>query len=137
MKSWGSANVDIRYCTVIRTAGGMRIEPIQGKLGMLKLSQKYVVNRETLAKYQSSPQLPLSVKNAVKELYDAVYKNVEVLLDVINQELAQNPDHILHEDDGNSNLFGAAFRAFLDKRIWLKPKQEAVMAAISDYLNSQ
>lgn len=53
----GKANLDIRYCTLTRTAGGFRYEPIQGKLGILNLSQKHVTNRKTLAKFQSSPKL--------------------------------------------------------------------------------
>src|ERR1700731_4829806 len=48
----GKANLDIRYCTVVRTAGGFHYEPIQGKLGILNLSRKYVTNRQTLAKFQ-------------------------------------------------------------------------------------
>ena len=133
----GQANLDARYCKVIRTKGGFHTEPIPGKLGILNLSKKYVTGRQMLAKFQSSAQLPPSVQDAVKELDVAVATNVAVLLDVINERLADKPNEVLREEDGNSPLFGATSGAFLDKRIWLKPKQEAIMSAMSDYLNAQ
>jgi len=133
----GQVYLDNRYCKVVRTAGGFRAEPIPGKLSTLNLSRKYVTNRQTLAKFQSSPQVPLAVRNALKELDEAVKGNVQVLLSVINDKLAENPDNILCEENANSPLFGATSGAFLAKRIWLKPKQEAVMSAITDYLKTQ
>ncbi len=133
----GTAILDSRYCKVDRTAGGFHYEEVPGKLGTLNLSSKFISSRQTLAKFQASPQLPATVRNAVKELDSAVYSNAQMLLDVINDELAKHPNNVLLEDDGTSPMFGAVSGAFLDKRIWLKPKQEAVISAIEAYLNDQ
>jgi hypothetical protein len=133
----GRAILNARYCKVTRTAGGFHTEQIPGKLGILNLSNKYVTGRQTLARFQSSPQLPSSIQDAVKELDVAIAANVTVLHDVINEKLASNVNHILQEEDGNSPLFGATSGAFLAKRIWLKPKQEAIASTIKAYLNAQ
>lgn len=130
----GQSNLDSRYCKVIRTAGGIRYEEIPGKLGILNLSAKYVASRQTLAKFESSPKLPFIVRTTVKELNKAALDNVLLLHEVINQKLAGNQDEILHDDDGSSPLFGATSGAFLERRIWLGPKQEAILSEIRQFL---
>ncbi len=133
----GQAILSANYCKVTRTAGGFTTEPVPGKLGILNLSKKYVINRRMLAKFQSSPQLPLAITNAIKDLDQAVADNAQLLLDVINQKLAENPARILREEDGGSPLFGATSGAFLDKCVRLKPKQTKVMSEIRRYLNTE
>jgi len=133
----GQAMSDATSCKVTRTAGGFRIDAIPGKLGMLNLSKKYVASRQTLAKFQSSAQLPLAIRNAVKDLDQAVVGNAQLLLEVINQKLAENPANILREEDGTSPLLGATSGAFLDKCTRLKPKQEEIISAIRRYLKTQ
>ena len=98
------------------------------------MSRKYTINTQKLAKFQSSPQLPIAIRNAIGDLDQAVTKNPTVLLEVINEKLTEDPDGIIFEEDVTSSQFGATAAAFLDKRIWLKPKQEAIMTTISQYL---
>lgn len=133
----GQAILDTRYCRVDRTAGGFHYEPIPGKMGILNLSAKFVSNRRILAKFQDSPQLPIAVKDAIKQLDSAVHQNAQTLLDEINRQLAEHPENVLSDDNGQSPLFGAVSGAFLKKRVWLKPKQEAILSAIENYLNAQ
>src|ERR1039457_242682 len=130
----GKALLSALHCKVTRTAGGFHTESIPGKLGILNLSLKHVTNRQTLAKFQSSHQLPLAVRDAIKELDKAVGQNVEILLDVINEEMVENPENVFREEDAKSPLFGATSGAFLDKRVWLKPKQEEIIKQVRLYL---
>jgi hypothetical protein len=133
----GQAMLNSNYCQVIRTAGGFRTEPIVGKFGILNLSKKYVAGRQRLAKFRSSPRMPVSIQKAIERFDQAIVENAEVLLDVINENLAENPGNILHEEDGSSSLFGATCGAFLKKCIRLKPKQEEIMSAIRLHLGTQ
>jgi hypothetical protein len=133
----GKALVCSNYARVDRTAGGFHMEAIPGKLGVLNLSHKYHANRQALAKFYSSHQLPTPAREAVKQWDKAVEQNASILLDVINEKMAENPQNIFREEDGNSPLFGATSGAFLDRRIWLKPKQEKISDEVRRYLNIQ
>jgi hypothetical protein len=133
----GQAMIDLHYCKISRTAGGIQYHAIPGRLGILNISRKYVTNRQTSAKFQASAQLPASITNTVRQLDAAVAANAQLLHDVINKELAEHPDNILFDEDGNSPLFGATSGAFLDRRILLKPRQERIMSAIAAYLKAQ
>jgi hypothetical protein len=132
----GKAILSAVYSKVTRTAGGIRPEPIPGKLGILNLSLKHVSNRQTLSRFQSSHQMPLAIRDAIKKLDEAVEENVQTLLDVINEKMVENPENIFREENGTSPLFGATSGAFLDKRVWLQPKQEEIIEQVRRYLKT-
>jgi hypothetical protein len=132
----GKSTVDAKYCTIARTAGGVRVEPLPGKLHILNLSNKHVSNRQVLAKFEGSLHLPLAVRNALSEFDKAVVENTHILLDTINAKLVENAENIVQEENGNSPLFGATSGAFIDRCIRLKPKQEKIISEIRRYLKT-
>jgi hypothetical protein len=131
----GQATLSSRYSKVTRTEGGFQQEPIPGKLGILNHTAKHVSNKKLLERFGASHLLPIAIREAVKELHKAVVTNIHTLLDVINEVMTENPRKIIQEDNGESPLFGATYSAFLKKRVWLAPKQEAILKEIRAYLN--
>ena len=132
----GKANLCNKYCTVERTAGGIKVEAFRGRLHILNLSKKHFDNLQTLAKFEASLRLPLEIRNAVGAFYKAVVENTHILLDTINDKLSEDPRNVLEEQNGDSPLFGATSGAFIDRCIRLKPKEEKIAAEARRYLKT-
>jgi hypothetical protein len=133
----GKAHLDLTYgASISRSAGGIIYHDNPKRLNILNTSGKFVSSTETLRRFETSTLLPAKIKDAVMELRGAVNDNISILHQVINKEIEKNPDHIIHESDGDSPYFGGCSGAFLDKRVWLEPKQKAIISAIEEYLNS-
>src|SRR5207248_5413865 len=90
-----------------RTAGGIKVDALPGQMHFLNLAKKHFENRQRLAKFESSPQLPLTIRNAITELAKAVIENTHILLDTINDRLAENPENILQDQNGEFPLLGS------------------------------
>jgi hypothetical protein len=75
-----------------RFGGGFQYDPPDDKrVFLLVLPNEYSVGKKVLLKHENSSELPAAVVVAVKNFDDAVYKNADKLLHVLNAALKKRP----------------------------------------------
>jgi hypothetical protein len=133
----GSAMADRRYCYITYNKNGVsRLNFIPGKLPLLDLSSQYSTARQKLVKFESSAEMPPKVAGAIKDFDNTIQSNTVILLDVINEKLAQDTNNIIQNDDPKSPNFGAVSLTYNHRIIPLEPRADEVIKQIKTYLKS-
>jgi hypothetical protein len=128
---WSLAGDQVR-----RMGGGFVSDPQDGKrVYILALPAAYSTSKKRLEEFENSSELPTSVIQPVKDFDDAVTKNANKLLHVLNDSLQRNPDYFLHYEDFNTpEYFHKIDSLWLDAFVQLAPKSQKVRASIRQYL---
>lgn len=129
----GQARLDLRYVKVDTNNPG-RMQLIPGIIGLINTSKKYIESRRLLMQFYSSAELPVNVTNALKVFDKAIEDNSTLMIEVLNESLAENIENIISDDKELSPCFGNTSRLYWSRFIQLKPKADVVSASIRDYL---
>src|ERR1700722_470288 len=81
------ANVQVynKYAHIVRpNGGGFRVDPIPGVVGPRILSKKYLVAKQVLLPFETSPQMPTVVQDSIKAFDKTVDDDRDLLIEVIN-----------------------------------------------------
>jgi hypothetical protein len=132
----GQAIFNPNYLHMTQVNGSPRADPIPGKVGILIVSKQYVASRRQLAEFAASPLVPADVQKSIKALDETVVHNSYLMIDVINEQLAQDPNNILRGDDLNSPYSAVTANAYLRRFVELKPKADDVLAKIRAFLKT-
>jgi hypothetical protein len=102
----GQAVLDTRFNRVIRTPEGLiRSEFLPNTIGLVNASKKYTENKKMLLEFETSPNMPSTVRIAVKELDEAVGENIVKFLFVVNEAWKENPKRVIDDDRQSSPFF--------------------------------
>jgi hypothetical protein len=127
------SRIDIRYANI----SGVNVAHVQwipGNIGLINTSKKYNESRRLLAQFYSSAQLPVEVVRTLKDFDKAIEDNLVLMIEVLNERLADNAEKIIDNDKYSSPRFGNMSNLYWSRFIKLRPKAEAVSAAIRAYL---
>lgn len=125
------ANLSVPY------KGRAEVRFIINDIPWIKTSQKYDVNREKLKQFEESGTLPSNVRDAVKSFEGALDKNIGIMLDVLNNEVRQDPYRIIYEDDTSSPYYLSVDTDYAGASEPLEPKRREISDQIRKYLNVQ
>src|SRR6266853_391274 len=119
-----------------RFGGGFQFDPPDDKrVYLLVLPNEYTVGKKVLLKFEKSSELPTPVIKTIKDLDDAVYKNADKLLHVLNSALKKDPDYYLrYEDQSSPYYFHQVDAMWLDNFIQLRPEADKIGDAIRQFL---
>jgi hypothetical protein len=133
----GNVEVYYKYVHLVRpNGGGFRVDQIPGVLGSLILSKKYLLAKQVLLPFETSPQMPTMVQESIKAFDKTVDDDRALLIEVINEKLAQDKNNIILENDLKSPYFGVTNTAYIKRFVPLKPKADDVLAKIRDFLKA-
>jgi hypothetical protein len=133
----GNVAVYYKYEHVTRpNGGGFKADPIPGVVGTLAISKKYLVAKQVLLPFESSPWMPTAVQDSIKAFDKTVEDNTNLLIEVINEKLAQDKNNIILENDLKSPYFGVTNAAYIKRFVPLKPKADDVLAKIVAFLKA-
>lgn len=116
--------------------GGPIHKPVHGKIGILNTSSKYEANKSKLAKFRFSVQLPGDIRDALTELDKAVYQNVELMFDVINEKFAQNARNLTDFNKPESRFRDVMWNDYCDRFIQLVPKRDDVVSTARNFIDN-
>jgi len=113
---------------------GHHAEPIDGRVGWINVSAKYVQSRATLNRMADSPRLPTGVIRQLKRLNLAVETNSTTMTAVLDEAMVTDQRRFTNYANG-----GAPEYAWINNTYWhrfqkLKPIAEDVGAEIRKYL---
>lgn len=129
----GRSIINLKYVKVDANDPA-RMQLIPGKIGLLNISKKYIESRRLLVQFYSSSQLPVEIVNTLKDFDKAIKDNTNLMIEVLNERLADNIENIFGDDKDSSPCFNGTSRPYWSSFIQLRPKAEAVSIAIRDYL---
>jgi hypothetical protein len=79
--------------------------------------------------------LPTPIIDSIKQLDDAVYKNADKLLHVLNDAIKKDPDYYLrYEDQTSPQYFHQIDAMWFDKFIQLRPQAEKIRDSVRVFL---
>jgi hypothetical protein len=131
----GNARIDLRYVAVGRDAAGtVVVNMIPGKIGIINTSKQFALNRAKLFTFESSLDLPSEIRNSVRDFDKTLDDNMALMLVVMNEQFAGDPNSIIEDETKNSPLWGVIENAYFKKFIALRPKADNVVDAIRRYL---
>ena len=133
----GNFNLSLKYVHVSSMGGADHspvLQEIPGKAYRIYCSVKYLQARQELQRLASFTEVPSSIRNKINSFSEALDKNLDILLDVINQDLDENPDRLAHNDDEKSRYAGAATNTYNKASVQLKPLADDVISEIRNYL---
>jgi hypothetical protein len=98
---------------------------------------RYNESRRTLVELYSSAQVPALIAVALKDLDDVIEKNSTLMIESLNESLAQDPRSIIESEQIESPFYGSASGSYWMKFIPLGPKVDAARFGLRDYLNTK
>ncbi len=121
---------------VRRYGGGFQYDPPDGnRVYLLALPNEYTLGKKVLFKFQNSSELPTPILRAIKDLDEAVYKNADDLMHVLNTALKKDSDYYLRYDDQTSpEYFHQIDAMWLNHFVQLRPKADKIRDAIRKYV---
>jgi hypothetical protein len=130
----GQAQIDIRYAKLSNVNNAAHYERIPGKFGLINLSKKYAENLKRLNEFVASAMIPDDVAKALANFRDTVTADTSLIFDVINDCFQANPNQVFQNETYGAPLYGAVTGAYAVRFLPLRPKANAVNAAIRKYL---
>ena len=115
--------------------GGIHsFEFIPGRVAMVNLSKRHLENERKLKRFIDSAQVPRDVVEALKKIAAAVEKNVEAMIDLLDEALQASPENFIHHDKPKETRAG-----WINNQYWrrfenLKPLAAEVSEAIRRHL---
>lgn len=135
-QGWLRAIFDTRYLPITKMPSGTpQVEVIPGVVGILRLPAKYTTTEQMLRSFESSPHIPTKIQEAIKDFDSTAGSNALLLIEVINERLAQDKDNIVLEDVQGARFFGGTMTAYWNRFTPLKPKADIVLQQIRTFLN--
>lgn len=126
----GNGRLDTRYANIRSINNRAHIDWIPGKIGVINTSARYGEARKKLSSLAASALLPTNLTAALRDFDDTVERDSTLMIESLNQSLAVNPRHIVENDVDGSNWYGSASGLYWSQFVPLRPKADAVTAAI-------
>jgi hypothetical protein len=131
----GNAKISANYGKLSRPHGGAVLyEKIPGEIAMINVSKKHMDAFKKLQEMASSSLLPSDVITALQSLAKTIEDNCELMFEVFNERYSVNHNNLFKDDDPESTRHGAISSPYWEKFSPLKPKTEAISAAIKKHL---
>lgn len=131
----GKGIISVKYANISQSpAGGVQVEWIRGKIGVINTSAKFQENLNKLAEFSESSTLPKEVTESLKSFKEAINKDIEILLDVFNDLFQRNQKNFIYNDDYSSPYHGIISNAYWSRFSNLQPEAKKVSSAIRLYL---
>jgi hypothetical protein len=121
----------------IRHYGGSIVYdyPDANRVYLLLQPAQYSLGMKKLLKFETSSELPAPIIKAVKDFHDAVSKNTDKLVNVLNDAIKKDPDYYLRYNDFSSPAyFHQLDNMWFDGFIQLRPKADKIRDAIRQFL---
>jgi hypothetical protein len=133
----GQVRVDTTKTSVTHRPSGMAdIHGIPNRAAIISLSRKSIDARTKLYMFCNSTELPSDVKDAIKEIDNAVDKDLSTVIDVLDLFMSTNPQGIVHDDDSGSPLFGSVNSRYFSSIDRLKPRVDEALKRIEKHLGT-
>jgi hypothetical protein len=105
-----------------------------GKVAIINTPKQYATHKARLLPSESSADLPSAVRTAVSDFDQTLDKDTTILLETLNDKLAENRDNIIYDHDVRSPYWRTVDNAYWARFIQLKPKADRIVAAMRAYL---
>jgi hypothetical protein len=129
--------LDARFGRLIRPEkGALQFIGNPGEVFIVNVSDKYLANKAKLFSYESSAEMPPTVRDAVTEFDNTLQANTTSLFDVLNQNLKEDPNNVFHDTDQNSRYFAVTSSRYWSQFALLRPKADKVVNSIRAYLKT-
>lgn len=136
----GNFNFSLRYSRILSMGNANHppmLQEIPGKIARVYFSRKYVLARQQFQRLVSFTETPSSIRKKMNRFNEALDQNTDILLDLINENLDEDPDRLVHSDDPASPYNGAASNTYTSHSVQLKPLADDAIAEIRKYLRIQ
>jgi hypothetical protein len=131
---WIEAAMNPSLANITQLNGGTpRIEPRPGVPFVFILPRQYSLAKQQLLPFETSPQMPTDIQDAIKDFDKTLDDNAHLLIQVVNEKYSQDKNNILFDDDPNSPYLGATFNTYWSRFVPLKPKADTVLEAIRKF----
>jgi hypothetical protein len=87
-------------------------------------------------RFKRSFNLPAAVLNAVGGFDDALLTNTQLIMDVLNQGVREDPNYVLLDNDPSSPYHLSTTNRYWTRFKPLEPEAEKISAAIRAYLKT-
>jgi hypothetical protein len=132
----GNGHVDLRFAQLVRTPQGLNVvKLIPNKVAIIATPAQYATSKNKLFTYESSSELPSSVRDAVRQFDRTVDDNLTLMFDVLNERLPEDPNNILLDHELESPYWHGTENAYWTRFMLLRPKADNIAIAIKTYLN--
>jgi hypothetical protein len=134
-QGWIEAAMNPSLVHITQVNGGApRVEPQPGIPFIFRLPKQYSIAKRQLLPFETSPQMPREIQDAIKDFDQTLDANAHLLITVVKEKLAQDKNNILLEDDPSTPYLGVTLTAYWNRFIPLKAKADDVLAKIRAFL---
>ncbi len=133
-QNWIAAVMNPSLTRITQVNEGVpRVEPQPGVPFIFRLPRAYSLAKAQLLPFETSPEMPKDIQEAIKDFDRTLDENAHLLITVVHEKLTQDKNNIILEDDPNSPYLGVTLTAYWKRFSPLKPKADAVLAAIRKF----
>jgi hypothetical protein len=116
-----------------RPSGSADLHVMPGRVAALAVSKKNVDARSRLAGFYTSAELPVGIKDSIKEIDGLVEKDLTNMIEVLDSFMISNKQAIVHDSDSSSPLFASVNNKYFSTIEPIRPKIDDVLKRLHSY----